>query len=74
MRFPKDVEEKFLSAKRTEPITFDTMLKYLRSAIGLFPDKRTGKNTTYGIEDVALGAFSIFFTQCPSFYKSDSYT
>ena len=43
------------------------MLKYLRAAIGLFPDKRTGKNTTYGIEDVALGAFSIFFTQCPSF-------
>ena len=29
MRFPKDVEEKFLSAKKTEPITFDTMLKYL---------------------------------------------
>jgi hypothetical protein len=53
------VEEKFLSAKKTEPITFDTMLKYLRSAIGLFPDKRTGKNTTYDIEDVALGSFSI---------------
>jgi len=59
MRFPKDVEEKFLSAKKNEPITFDTMLKYLWSAIGLFPDKRTGKNTTYDIEDVALGSFSI---------------
>ena len=67
MRLPKDLEEKFLFAKMTECITFDSMVKYLRSAIGLFPDKRTGKNSTYCIEDVALGAFSIFFTQSPSF-------
>ena len=32
-----------------------------------FPDKRTGQNTIYRIEDVALGAFSVFFTQSPSF-------
>jgi len=32
-----------------------------------FPDKRTGNNTRYTIEDAALGAFSIFFTQSPSF-------
>ena len=31
------------------------------------PDKRTGKNTRYGIEDTALSAFSVFFTQTPSF-------
>lgn len=30
-------------------------------------DKRTGKNTRYGIEDAALSAFSVFFTQAPSF-------
>lgn len=32
-----------------------------------FPDKRTGKNRVYGIEDAALGAFAVFYTQCPSF-------
>ena len=32
-----------------------------------FPDKRTGNNTRFTIEDAALGAFSVFFTQSPSF-------
>ena len=32
-----------------------------------FPDKRTRSNCHYSIEDAALGAFSIFFTQSPSF-------
>ena len=32
-----------------------------------FPDKRTGDNTRYSIEDAALGAFSVFFTRSPSF-------
>jgi hypothetical protein len=32
-----------------------------------FPDKRTGNNTQFTIEDAALGAFSVFFTQSPSF-------
>jgi hypothetical protein len=31
------------------------------------PDYRTGQNTTYSIKDAALGAFSVFFTQSPSF-------
>jgi len=33
------------------------------------PDKRTGKNTRYGMEDAALSAFSVFFTQTPSFLE-----
>ena len=32
-----------------------------------FPDKRTGKNLVYSIEDAALGAFAVFYTQSPSF-------
>ncbi len=32
-----------------------------------FPDQRTGKNLVYRIEDAALGAFAVFYTQCPSF-------
>ncbi|MBI4596347.1 MAG: transposase [Candidatus Tectomicrobia bacterium] len=39
----------------------------LRAAIKTFPDRRTGKNLTYSIEDLGLGAFSVFFTQSPSF-------
>ena len=32
-----------------------------------FPDKRTGRNIRYSMEDVATAAFSVFFTQSPSF-------
>ena len=32
-----------------------------------FPDKRTGKNGVYSLEDAALAAFSVFYTQSPSF-------
>lgn len=67
MRLPKDQENKITAAKKIEDLTFDTMVRYLRSEIGSFPDKRTGKNTTYTIEDIALSAFSVFFTQSPSF-------
>ncbi len=47
--------------------TFDTMIASLRSAMKTFPDHRRGKNTQYEIMDAASGAFSVFFTQCPSF-------
>lgn len=47
--------------------TFDQMIASLRQAIGTFPDIRTGKNTQYEIMDAASAAFSVFFTQCPSF-------
>ena len=48
-------------------LAFDKMIRRLRSTFGQFPDKRTGLNFVYGIEDIALGAFSLFFTQSPSF-------
>lgn len=53
--------------KQIKGLSFDDMVGCLKSAIGFFPDKRTGSNTSYGFEDVALGAFSLFFTQSPSF-------
>jgi len=43
------------------------MMNELRQVISQFPDKRTGQNTTYCMEDIALGAFSVFFTQSASF-------
>jgi hypothetical protein len=55
------------SKKKSNQLNFDCMVKYLRSTMTAFPDKRTGSNCHYSIEDAALGAFSIFFTQSPSF-------
>jgi hypothetical protein len=55
-------------AKKTaKALTFDDMVNHLRSLVCKFPDKRTGTNLTYSIEDAAIGAFSVFFTQSPSF-------
>ena len=48
-------------------LNFDKMVESLKKAIQTFPDKRTGNNLTYSLVDAALGAFSVFFTQCPSF-------
>lgn len=50
-----------------DEFTFDSMVKFFRRTIRVFPDIRTGSNNIYSIEDAALGAFSIFFTQSPSF-------
>ena len=54
-----------LSAKI--PKTWDEHLALLRQTVGAFPDRRTGDNTKYSLQDIGLGAFSVFFTQCPSF-------
>jgi hypothetical protein len=48
-------------------IGLPTLMSYLEEAIAEFPDLRTGRNTQYTIGDAALGAFSVFFTQSPSF-------
>ena len=46
---------------------FDQIIKSFRLAIQSFPDIRTGKNSTYTMEDIVLSAFSVFFIQSPSF-------
>jgi hypothetical protein len=46
---------------------FDSLVKKLHQLIESFPDPRTGKNLSKSMKDAALGAFSIFFTQSPSF-------
>ena len=51
---------------QVRPDTFARLVEYLRSVVERFPDKRTG-DTTYSMADAALGAFSVFFTQSPSF-------
>lgn len=47
--------------------TWDQQLEFLRQTVGGFPDSRTGENLSSTMEDIGLGAFSGFFTQCPSF-------
>ena len=56
-----------LFQQRKTGLTFSVLIDDLRDLMRQFPDKRTGKNRTYSIEDVALAAFSVFFTQSPSF-------
>ena len=46
---------------------FDSLVRKLHQLIESFPDPRTGKNISKSMKDAALGAFSIFFTQSPSF-------
>jgi hypothetical protein len=54
----------------THPLGFDALKGILRQRIAQVPDHRhKGPNTRYAIQDAALGAFGIFFTQSPSFLE-----
>jgi len=46
---------------------FHTLLSILTDCIDGLPDPRRGKNTRYSLRDITLAAFSVFFTQSPSF-------
>lgn len=48
-------------------ISAPDLIQQLCIASSSFPDNRTGANTRYTMEDIVLGAFSVFFTQSPSF-------
>lgn len=67
MRYPEKIENEILAKRKAQELLFDSMLRQLRTTITGLPDKRTGKNLTYSIEDIGLSAFSVFFTQTPSF-------
>jgi hypothetical protein len=47
--------------------SFRKILNSFYCVLEQFPDKRTGDNTRYSMRDIALGTFSVFFTQSPSF-------
>lgn len=50
-----------------DALSFPVLIEHFRGVIRGFPDKRTGQNRQYSLEDAALGAFAVFFTQSPSF-------
>ena len=51
----------------TELLEFDHLVARFQARLEQLPDHRSGKNLSYQIKDAALGAFSVFFTQSPSF-------
>ena len=52
----------------TNPLSFDDLQGIIHRHIDPLPDyRKKGPNTRYRIQDAALGAFGIFFTQSPSF-------
>ena len=51
---------------------FDQLIGRLRQRVAAFPDRRTGRNKKYTMADIALSAFSVFYTQCPSFLVSQT--
>jgi hypothetical protein len=48
----------------------EKLINSLKQSFGEFCDVRTGKNTQYDMVDAGVGAFSVFFTQSPSFLSS----
>ena len=46
---------------------FDQLIERWRTVAAGLPDRRTGDNMQYEMADIALSAFAVFFTQCPSF-------
>jgi hypothetical protein len=50
-------------------LTLDDITKQTRSTFETFVDPRKGKNKFYTMVDAALSAFSVFFTQSPSFLE-----
>ena len=49
------------------PSIFNRLVEYFRATVERLPDERTGDNVKYSMADAAIGAFSVFFTQSPSF-------
>ena len=40
---------------------WDELVGSLRQTLAALPDPRTGDNTKYSMQDIGLGAFSVFF-------------
>ena len=47
--------------------SFNHFIQRVRDVAAGLPDPRQGDNARYSMTDIALSAFAVFFTQCPSF-------
>ena len=52
---------------KTDSLKFDSLINNLKEVSSTLPDPRTGSNGQYTMQDAVLSAFSVFFTQSPSF-------
>ena len=51
-------------------LSFAVLLRYLHRLIETLPDQRQPSNAqNYSLADMVLGAFSVFYMQCPSFLE-----
>lgn len=55
--------------KKAVSIEPSELIEFLNEELNQLPDKRTGSNKKYSIKNAVLAAFSVFFTQCPSFLQ-----
>ena len=55
--------------KKTPNIEPSQLIEFLAQQLNELPDKRTGKNIKYHIAEAVMAAFSVFFTQLPSFLE-----
>ncbi|MEA2068312.1 MAG: ISNCY family transposase, partial [Verrucomicrobiota bacterium] len=52
---------------------FDRIVNELYTTLATLPDKRTGQNVQFPMQDIGLTAFAVFFMQSPSFlYAQES--
>jgi hypothetical protein len=52
------------------PLSFGVMLAHLQKVIAAIPDPRQASNAQrYSLQDIVLGAFSVFYMQCSSFLE-----
>jgi len=63
-------KKKWYSLGMSKRKVFNTFISALEKSFTRLPDYRRGANTQYEIKDAAVAAFSIFFTQSPSFLAS----
>lgn len=55
-------------AQKVATLEIAELMQFLRSSLHDLPDERKpGNNTKYQVEDAVMAAFSVFFTQSPSF-------
>ena len=56
--------------KKAATIEIPELIKFLQKELHELPDvRKPGNNTKYQVEDAVMGAFSVFFTQSPSFLE-----
>lgn len=61
------MKTKCMAKQRTKTNVVDACITRLKVLGARLPDKRTGQNIHYMMDDIVLGAFAVFFLQCPSF-------